>query len=280
MLLRIFFMVWLYYGTCFASSNAIKEERKTFIVTGASGELGSTTARLLARDYHLILTGRNLSKLQQLQEELKANNPGHYIIHNLDFSSSASIANFKNYLKQMNSVISGFVLITPKPQFHGKALIQEEDIWLEVFRNTFTGPLEALKVAFPHLLQHSKIVVIAGTTSVQFQPDYGLSCVIRRMWTTYIKALSHQMGPQGISINALSPGIVLTKFHQERIQNKAKEKGLSYQDQMEQEVTNIPLHRHARPEEVAKTIKFLLSEESDFINGVNIILDGGLTVSY
>lgn len=88
------------------------------------------------------------------------------------------------------------------------------------------------------------------------------------------------MGPQGISINALSPGIVLTKFHQERIQNKAKEKGLSYQDQMEQEVTNIPLHRHARPEEVAKTIKFLLSEESDFINGVNIILDGGLTVSY
>jgi 3-oxoacyl-[acyl-carrier protein] reductase len=100
------------------------------------------------------------------------------------------------------------------------------------------------------------------------------------MWTTYIKALSHQIGSQGITINALYPGVVLTKAHQERIQSKAKEKGLSYEEQMKQEVASIPLHRHARPEEEAKTIKFLLSEESDFINGTNIILDGGFTVSY
>lgn len=51
----------------------------------------------------------------------------------------------------MNSVISGFILITPRPQFQGKKLIQEEDIWLEAFQNTFTGPLEALKVVLPHL---------------------------------------------------------------------------------------------------------------------------------
>ncbi|MGL5264308.1 MAG: SDR family oxidoreductase [Candidatus Rhabdochlamydia sp.] len=280
MLLRFFFIVCLYYGTCFAASDVVKEDRKTFIVTGASGELGSATARLLARDYDLVLTGRNLSKLHHLQEELKTNNSGHYVISTLDFSSGTSINNFKSQLEQMNSVISGFVLITPKPQFQGKALIQEENIWLEAFQNTFTGPLEVLKVVLPHLFQPSKIVVIAGTTSVQFQPDYGLSCVVRRMWTTYIKALSHQMGPQGISINALSPGIVLTKFHQERIQNKAKENGLSYEEQMKQEVSSIPLHRHAKPEEVAKTIKFLLSEESDFINGINVILDGGFTVSY
>ncbi|MGL5627028.1 MAG: SDR family oxidoreductase [Candidatus Rhabdochlamydia sp.] len=280
MLLRIFFILCLYYGTCFADSDAVKEDRKTFIVTGASGELGSATARLLARDYNLVLTGRNLSKLQQLQEELKTNNSGHYVISTLDFSNGTSLNNFKNQLEQMNHVISGFVLITPRPQFQGKALIQGEEIWLEAFRNTFTGPLEALKVVLPHLFKHSKIVVIAGTTSVQLQPEYGLSCIIRRMWTTYIKALSHQMGPQGISINALSPGVVLTKVHQERIQSKAKEKGLSYEEQMKQEVASIPLQRHARPEEVAKTIKFLLSEESDFINGTNVILDGGFTVSY
>jgi 3-oxoacyl-[acyl-carrier protein] reductase len=176
--------------------------------------------------------------------------------------------------------ISGLVLITPRPQFYGKAVIQDEDVWLEVIKSTFTGPLEALKVVLPHLGKSSKIVVIAGTTSVQFQANAGSSCVIRRMWTTYTKALSHQLGPQGITMNALSPGVVLTDFHQKRIQKEAQENGLSYEEQMAKEIANIPVGRHAKPEEVGQTIKFLLSKESDFINGTNLVFDGGITVSY
>lgn len=279
-LIKFTFILCLFSANCFADAAKSNEEHKTLIITCASGELGSATARLLARDYNLILTGRNLSILQQLQKELKADHPCRYEICLLDYSSSKSISNFKSYLNQVDSQLSGLVLITPRPQFYGKALLQEEDTWLAVFRNTFTGPVEALKVALPLLTQNGKIVVIAGTTSVQFQPEAGPACVIRRMWTTYTKALSHQLGPQGISINTLSPGVVLTNFHQQRIQKKADENKLSYIDQMEQEVSNIPLRRHAQPQEIAQTIKFLISEESNFINGTNLILDGGFTVSY
>ena len=74
------------------------------------------------------------------------------------------------------------------------------------------------------------------------------------MWTTYAKALSHRLGPQGISVNVLSPGVVLTDFHQQRIQKSAQDQGVSYEAQMEKEVANIPLKRHAEPNEVAKTI--------------------------
>lgn len=274
------FIVCLFQGTCFANTPVAKEERKTFIITGASGELGSATARLLAHDFNLILTGRNLVKLKELQEEFRKTGFGRYDVCTLDFVSKSSRDSFKNYLNQSPNPIAGLVLITPRPQFSGKATIQEENVWLEVFQNTFTGPIEALKVTLPYLSNPSKIVVIAGTTSVQLQPEYGPSCVIRRMWTTYTKALSHQLGPQGISINALSPGVVLTDFHQERIQNKSHENGLSYDDQLEKEVANIPLRRHAKPQEVAQTIRFLLSEQSDFITGVNLILDGGFTLSY
>lgn len=274
------FLIIFFHGSCFANSPLSQEERKTFIVTGASGELGGATARLLAHDYNLILTGRDLAKLKNLQEELTTANSGHYGICTLDFISKPSRDSFESYLNQANTPIAGLVLIAPRPQFYGKTLMQDENVWLEVFQSTFTGPIEALKVVLPHLSNPSKIVVIAGTTSVQLQPEYGPSCVIRRMWTTYTKALSHQLGPQGISINALSPGVVLTNFHQERIQKKSDETGLSYDDQMEKEVANIPLRRHAKPQEVAQTIKFLISEQSDFINGVNLILDGGFTLSY
>jgi 3-oxoacyl-[acyl-carrier protein] reductase len=270
----------LFHNICIANSPVEIENPKTLLITCASGELGGAAARLLARNHHLILTGRNLSVLQKLQNELRANHPWNYEIKILNYTSSPSIAHFRDDLNQTDSSIAGLVLITPRPQFDGKTFFQDECAWLENFQTTFTGPLEVLKAVIPHLSRQSKIVVIAGTTSVQFQPEVGCTCVIRRMWTTCCKALSHQLGPQGISVNALSPGVVLTNFHRERIQKKAQENGLNYDDQMEEEVSNIPLHRHAKPQEVAQTIKFLLSEESDFINGTNLILDGGLTVTY
>lgn len=273
--IRYLLILGLFCGHSFAS-----DEHKTLVVTCASGELGSATARTLAKDHNLILTGRNLPILLQLQKELKEAHPHTYEICPLDFSNPSSINQFRDYLNRTTSSLSGLVLITPRPQFYGSTLLQDEDKWLEAIRNTFTGPLGALKAVLPHLSKNSKIVVIAGTTSVQFQAESGPSCVIRRMWSTYTKALSHQLGPQGISINTLSPGVIMTKFHQERIEKKAEKRGLTYEEQLEQEVSSIPLRRHGKPLEVAQTIQFLLSEQSDFINGNNLVLDGGFTVSY
>ena len=140
--------------------------------------------------------------------------------------------------------------------------------------------MEALKAALPNLSKGSKIVIIAGITSVQFMPEYGPACILRRMWTTYSKALSYELGPLGIHVNVLSPGVILTNFHEVRIANKASEKGCTYEEQMSQEVSSIPLGRHAQPSEIAQTVKFLLSEDSNFITGVNLVIDGGLTKSY
>lgn len=265
----------LCFGAGFAAENL-----KTVVVTCASGGLGSAAARGLASDYNLILTGRNLSTLEQLQKELEAAHPWRYEISLLDYSSNDSIATFKEFLEKTNAPLSGLVLIPPRPQFEGKSLLQKENTWLEAFQNGFTGPLEALQAVLPYLAKPSKIVVIAGTTSVQFQPDSGPACVLRRMWATCTKALSHQLGPQGIYVNTLSPGVIMTSFHQNRIEAKARENGVSYDEQMEQEVLPIPLRRNGEPQDVAHAIKFLLSEESNFINGVNLVIDGGFTAVY
>lgn len=273
-------LVCLIHSNCSANDSKTTDERKTLIITGASGELGGATAKLLACDYNLILTGRDLIKLNHLKDNLDGNNSGDYKTYPLDFISKHSIECFEHDLSKLNTSIAGLVIIVPRPLFHGKNFIQAEEIWLEVFQNTFTGPIEALKAILPYLSNPSKIVVISGTTSVQLQPEYGPSCVIRRMWTTYTKALAHQLGPQGITINALSPGVVLTNYHRDRIQMKSEANGITFDEQLESEVANIPLHRHAQPNEVAKAIKFLLSDDSDFINGVNLILDGGYTLSY
>lgn len=170
-------------------------------------------------------------------------------------------------------------MITPRPLF-SKNLLQDEADWLQLFQLTFTGPLETLKATLPNITNKGKIVIIAGTTSVQVSPDYGPACIIRRMWTTFSKSLSHQLGPQGIHVNVLSPGVVLTQFHEERIAKKAAETGNSYDEQMVKDTANIPLRRHAQSAEVAQAVKFLITDQSDFITGVNLILDGGTTIAY
>jgi 3-oxoacyl-[acyl-carrier protein] reductase len=262
------------------SSYSFAATAETIVVTCATGELGGAISKKLAKEHNLILTGRDSQKLLQLQEELKSARPdGEYDSCVVDFTKSATILDLQKKISDKKTSISGFVLITPRPQ-GGKNLLQEESDWLQMLQATFTGPIEALKAALPQFSSHAKIVIVSGITSVQLLPEYGPTCVVRRMWTTYAKALSHQLGPQGIHVNVLSPGVVLTEFHEQRITKSALESGVSFNDQMVKESQSIPLRRLISTDEVAKVAKFLLSKESDSITGVNLVLDGGVTTSY
>ncbi len=266
-------------GHCMADVPALESKPSTMVVTCATGELGTAIAKVLGRDYNLILTGRDSLKLQALQKQLQVEYPWQYEVCQLDYVNQASIVDFKNKISNFEQSVAGLVLITPRPNF-AKNLLQEEAEWLQLFQTIFTGPLEALKATLPKLSKGSKIVVIAGNTSVQYMPEYGPACILRRMWTTYSKALAYELGPKEIYVNVLSPGVILTNFHEERIANKAVANDCSYEAQMSHDVAKIPLGRHAKPSEIAHSVKFLLSEDSNFITGVNLVIDGGLTTSY
>lgn len=254
------------------------ENQSTIIITCASGELGSEIARDLSKDHALIMTGRNKTSLEMMKQELEAMHPFHYEVCLLDYTDPASISAFEKKLHFLES-LDGLVLITPRPA-HGQNLLQEEAKWLQLFQCTFTGPAAVLSATIPFIRAGGKIVVIGGTTSVQLMPAYGPSCIIRRMWTTYSKALAHQLGPQGISINVLSPGVVFTDFHLEKITKLANENELSFQEQLSKLTACIPLQKYTTRQEVAQCVRFLLSKESNGLTGINMVLDGGETTSY
>ncbi len=264
---------------CNQGLSHLKKIPSTIIVTCASGEIGKAIALTLAHDHNLILAGRNLDKLLQLKGELEKTYDHEYRTAHLDYTSADSIKEIQKQIGDKDELLTGLVLITPRPQF-SHDLLQDQSEWLQLFQSAFTGPVDLLRQVLPHMQDKSKIVIIGGITSVQVLPEYGPACVLRRMWTTYSKALSHQLGPRGIHINVLSPGVVLTEFHKNRIAQKAQTQETSYSEQMDKDTAKVPLHRHAEPQEVASAAKFLLSKESDFITGQNLVIDGGLTTSY
>ncbi|MEF9520211.1 SDR family oxidoreductase [Chlamydia crocodili] len=268
-----YFLISLILCSPFYALATTEEHHPCVVLTGASGQLGSAITRYLHdSDFHLLLVGRQKSKLSALHEK----NPNSSTLA-IDYSLPGYLADYKKTLKDLNRPVHGLIISTPRPIWGG--ILQSPESWEATLQTTFVAQTALIQATLPYMSPQSSIVIIAGTTSVQLIPAYGLSCVIRRMWTTYTKALAYELGPKGIRVNVVSPGVVRTPFHEERIREKARANHSSYVEEYNKETESIPLRRFCETEELAKTIEFLLSSSSSFISGTNLILDGGCTTS-
>ncbi len=87
--------------------------------------------------------------------------------------------------------------------------------------------------------------------------------------TTFTRAMSKELGPKGIRVNAVCPGMIATKFHDDFTKDEIREKVAA----------STPLKREGRADEVADLVAYLASDESSFITGDNIDINGGLAFS-
>jgi 3-oxoacyl-[acyl-carrier protein] reductase len=258
-------------------------QEKTVVITCATGELGNEIATRLSSEYSLILTGRNREKLNCLQQKLENSSPHSVSSHSvsshfLDYNDTCSVDSFCNYLKTSKKKLYGLVLMTPRPK--PLQALAEKTEWQTLFDTCFIAPLEILKGFLANKEQHAKAVVISGISSVEVLTGYEASSILRHMLTTEVKVLSHILGPEGVNINTLSPGIVLTTHHREKIEQSARERNKSFDAMLEEAVQTTPLKRYASPADIAGVTRFLLSDDANHITGINVVCDGGKTVAF
>lgn len=104
-------------------------------------------------------------------------------------------------------------------------------------------------------------VATAGNT------DYNASKGAVKMFT---KSLALELAPQGISVNNIGPGMILTPMNQRAMDSSAVR---------EEKSEHIPMHRPGNPDEVAKVAVFLASSDSDYVTGSTYFIDGGLMLN-
>jgi 3-oxoacyl-[acyl-carrier protein] reductase len=103
--------------------------------------------------------------------------------------------------------------------------------------------------------------------SVSMRPGiHGLSRVLSNLYAKY-----------NITINSICPGNILTKRQEELNRKRAEEKNMPLADYLMQVAAQIPAERLGRPDEIGSVAAFLASEKASYINGVNLLVDGGLT---
>jgi 3-oxoacyl-[acyl-carrier protein] reductase len=126
-------------------------------------------------------------------------------------------------------------------------------------------------LCLPHLRQSpaGRVINIESSTVREPSDNLALSNAVRPGVIGWAKTLSREVGPDGITINSIAPGRIDTERLAERYPDGPS------QDDLKQ----IPLRRLGRPEEVARVVTFLASDEASYVTGAAIPVDGGLTRS-
>jgi NAD(P)-dependent dehydrogenase (short-subunit alcohol dehydrogenase family) len=148
--------------------------------------------------------------------------------------------------------------------------------WEAIFRVNVTAPFFLIQSLLPRLRDGGSIVNVAsmaGKMSDDLSAAYSAS---KAALASITRAFATRLGPRGIRVNAISPGIILTPMQNEFLEFYASRSGQSQSEFQESRFRTVPLRRGGTAEECAAVIAFLLSEEASYITGADINVTGGL----
>lgn len=124
-----------------------------------------------------------------------------------------------------------------------------------------------------------RIINITSLTAKQPSNDLLISSVVRPGVVGLAKVLSNLYAKDGITINNVAPGFIMTARQKELGVVRASHRGLSFEEYVAESSREIPAGRFGRPDELASVIVFLASTKASYINGATISVDGGYVKS-
>lgn len=240
---------------------------KVVIVTGATSGIGRATAIMFAaQGASVVLVGRNASRGQEIEKEITAAN-GTAVFMQCDVSREdeaksmidATVRKFGRIDVLFNN--AGVMLQSTEIE-----KIQVED-WRKTFDINVNGMFFVTRFAKPYIVQSKGTIInnasIAGLQHYAAGRSYAYSAS-----KAAVIQLSHQMaknyGEEGVRVNCICPGIVDTPILGDRDRRAYVER--------------VPLKRLGTPEDIAKVVLFLASDAADYLTGVVLPIDGGVSL--
>lgn len=156
---------------------------------------------------------------------------------------------------------------------HGPSLVETTDEeWERVFRVNVTGTFYACRAAIPHMPDGSSIVNMASINSFVAWENDAPYTATKGAVMQLTRALALELAPRRIRVNAVCPGVIDTPLTTSFLDRAPDPEAL----RAEYEAAS-PLNRMGTPEEVANCVLFLASDESSFVTGSALVVDGATT---
>ena len=238
------------------------------LVTGAGRGIGVHIARQLAAEgAHVALVYRNSKQTAEETASAIREAGGQAVALPADLTQAAQA---RRLVEETVAALGGLDILVKNAAGFGPLKRLDAATWEDIDDewNTVVRPVVVLtREALPHLVtqQRGRIVNLAATLLQRPQPRYGAHAMAKAAVLAYTRTLAREVGPQGVTVNAVSPGMTLTQFSQ------------SLPDALKAQVASrTPLRRLATPDDVARAVVFFCSPLADFITGANLAPDGGL----
>jgi len=238
-------------------------EKKNIIVTGASGGIGNAIIKKLSQaGANILASGTRIEKL----EELKKNFKGLKILK-FDISQSDKIEEFiENATNELGGNLDGIVNNAGITQ-DNLAIRMSLDEWQKVININLTSTFLMSKFAIKKMLKNKSgkivnITSVVGHTGNLGQANYTAS---KAGIVALSKSLAIEYAKKNININCISPGFIKTAMT-DKIDDKFKEVIVS----------KIPSARLGEPDDIANAVLFLSSDQSNYINGETLHVNGGM----
>lgn len=239
---------------------------KVAIVTGATSGMGLETAKLyLQEGAKVVLTGRNQAKLDALKGELS----GDFLLIKAD---AASIADSKQLIEKTVATFGKIdVLFLNAGIFKMETLGNlSETIYDELFNVNLKGPVFTINEATDQLNDGASVIVNTSVTNIKGFPGMMAYAASKAALRQAVRSFASELGGRGIRVNALSPGPINTPIYgktnmpQEEINAMAS----SFPSM-------VPLGRFGESQEIATVALFLAADDSSYITGIELPVDGG-----
>jgi 3-oxoacyl-[acyl-carrier protein] reductase len=150
--------------------------------------------------------------------------------------------------------------------------------WEDAAQLTLMSAVRLCYAAAPVMKEQGtgSILAMTSITVKQPLPNLVLSNSLRLGVIGLIKTLADELAPSGIRVNAICPGWTRTARVEQLLEDRARRRGTTQEDEAAKIAAAIPLGRMGTPEEFAAAAAFLVSDAASFINGVSLLVDGGM----
>lgn len=245
---------------------------KVCVITGGAGSIGRAAAKLLvAEGAKVMLADLGEAALEKAAADIGSDRVAWTIA---DITKSDQVKNcIASTVGRWGKID---VLFSNAGNFGVVAPITDypEDVFDSVLDVHVKGAFLAAKYAVPHMNDGGSIIITSSIVGVKGDPGVYGYITAKHAQVGLMRVLAKELASRNIRVNTLHPGPVDNSFQLSVEKNLS---GAIGRDATQFFNDIIPLHRHVRPEEVARSVLFLASDASSFTTGSLLMIDGGLS---